>query len=94
MVQIIGLLICFAVAIKLLEMVSNSSLRDETGKMRTGADFAIYAGWLGVVAFAVWLIVQGQQFPGAQSVSYEPEMSAAQQDCIMKAKTDDEVLAC
>jgi membrane protein required for beta-lactamase induction len=95
MIQIIGFLLCAMLAVKLLEMAGNSSLRDENGSTRPTVDAAIWVGWASVFGFAFWLLVQGDAFPKTQLA--EPPTSALTQeqiDCINNAKPGEDILAC
>lgn len=98
MVQIIGLLICACLAVKLLEMSGNSSLHGEDGEPRTVINVAIAFGWFAVFGFAFWLLVQGDAFPSrnvsASDLPGEITLSDAEIECISRSTTADETLAC
>ncbi len=61
MLQIIGWLGCLMLAVKLVEMHYNSTLRDAEGEMPDNLSNAIFIGWLGVGAFALLLLFIGMR---------------------------------
>ena len=63
MLQIIGWLGCVMLAVKLLEMHANPTLRMDDGEMKNSAAWGVILGWAGVVIFGVWLLLQGSAFP-------------------------------
>lgn len=91
MIQIIGFLICACLAVKLLEMAGNSSLRNEDGTTRTVIDVAMWVGWIAVVAFPIWLLAQGDAFPDQPQATGDVGEQLA---CIDRAETAEEVIAC
>ncbi|WP_395393048.1 hypothetical protein WBP07_17895 [Novosphingobium sp. BL-8A] len=106
MLQIIGWLGCLYLIVKCLEIASNSDFRNANGDLKGMPLAACVIGWFGAVIFAVALYLVGASIPNPMApagsvgvsgpVAETPEetMSPAKMECISKAKTTDEILAC
>lgn len=93
MLQIIGWLGCFYLVIKAMEIGSGNQFRDSEGQLKALATGACMLAWFGALAFAVWLLLQGD----AGRIGPAPassEMSQSMMDCINKSQTSEEILAC
>jgi hypothetical protein len=88
MIQIIGFLICAALAVKLLEMSGNAALHDEDGKLRSPVPAALLLGWASVIGFTLWLFMQGASIGQAQIDAQTAT------DCVMAARSVEEMNAC
>lgn len=87
MIQIIGYLMCAMLAVRLLEMATNRSLRDQQGDLSNALVAAQLLGWASVLVFALWLTAQAGAFntrPARPSIS---ELEA-QTDCMERASPD------
>lgn len=96
MIQIIGFLLCAALAVKLLEMSGNPALQNESGGPRGPILAALLLGWASVFGFTLWLFAQGGAFPEQQPAPLsEPALTQEQIECIEKNTGNAEaVLAC
>lgn len=91
MLQIIGWLGCVYLMVKALEIGSATVHRDKLGDMTPTAVVAVLVAGGGALAFGVWLFVQG----GGLAVETEsPDLISAQVECVTKAATSQERLAC
>lgn len=95
MIQIIGFLLCAALAVKLLEMTANPALYQESGNPKPSTGAALILGWASVFGFAFWLLVQGGAFPDEPApITETAPLTQEQIECIENAKGTDAVLAC
>ena len=106
MLQIIGWLGCAILAVKLLEMAANPSLKLENGWPKVTVIFALFFGWSAVFGFAFLLWIQGGAFDdenlGAslfpESFTGPTESEAVYSDqeleCLNNAKNPEDYLAC
>lgn len=73
MLQIIGLLGCAMLAVKVLEMTANPALRLPDGNLKSSALLAVGFGWISVLGFSFWLSAQAGMFERPQSeATYSP----------------------
>lgn len=94
MLQIIGWLGCFYLVVKALEIASSDSFRTSDGKMKDRAQVATWVAWGGAIAFALWLYVQGVRPGDSGDTAPFEQLPQSKIDCINRAKTSDEILAC
>ena len=98
MLQILGWLGCLMLAVKLVEMGHNPTLYNDEGRLKETAGWIIVAGWAGVLGFAVWFWIQGQEVSEIQSSlepTYSSELERAQKftECFEAAGDDYEAAA-
>lgn len=96
MLQIIGWLGCFYLVVKALEIFASNNFRQETGKLKESAIYAVAIALAGAVSFAIWLSDQGSAFPmSAATNSTHDELSESiAQQCVKFAKTPEAAAEC
>lgn len=95
MVEIIGWIAVLAIAVKLLEMGGNNSLRNEKGEPNTAAMVGVYLGWIVLVVLAALLAMQGIEARKAARDSLATlDHSQSRADCIAAAQTVEQIAAC
>ncbi len=96
MLQIIGWLGCLFLVVKALEIGAGNNFRDERGRLRRNAAVACAVALAGALIFAVWIFVTDTD-QGPVVASYDPPVPSSDdnlKDCIINARTPEDVQAC
>jgi len=92
--QIIGWLGCLYLVVKALEIMSNSDSVNSNGKLKASALAACLLAWVGAVVFSLWIAEQGRVSLPAGDSTLSNGMTQQEEDCVLAAQTDTEILAC